>query len=122
MPGHGQGLPATTSALQVSAAHAAAAVLGTAEAVFTARIAQAALVRARDEPGGVVDSLQPLTGDGDVRAIPMLSSLGWWPTLIVAAIDTGAVLPPGGKSISWPKLPATGCSTSGPGSSACGPG
>ena len=80
-----------TAAREVSAAHTAAAELGTSEAVFTARIAQAALARARDEPGGVVDSLQPLTGDGDVRAIPMLSSLGWWPTLIVATIDTGAV-------------------------------
>ncbi len=80
-----------TAAREVSAAHTAAAELGTSEAVFTARIAQAALARARDEPGGVVDSLQPLTGNGDVRAIPMLSSLGWWPTLIVATIDTGAV-------------------------------
>jgi DNA-binding CsgD family transcriptional regulator len=80
-----------TAAREVSAAHAAAAILGTVEAVFTARIAQAALARARDEPGGVIDSLQPLTGGGDVRAIPMLSSLGWWPTLIVATIDTGAV-------------------------------
>ena len=68
-----------TAAREVSAAHTAAAELGTSEAVFTARIAQAALARARDEPGGVVDSLQPLTGNGDVRAIPMLSSLGWWP-------------------------------------------
>jgi DNA-binding CsgD family transcriptional regulator len=80
-----------TAAREANAAHTAAAVLGTSEAVFTARIAQAALARARDEPGGVVDSLQPLTSDGDVRAIPMLSSLGWWPTLIVATIDTGAV-------------------------------
>jgi ATP/maltotriose-dependent transcriptional regulator MalT len=80
-----------TAAREVSAAHTAATVLGTSEAVFTARIAQAALARARDEPGGLVDSLQPLTSDGDVRAIPMLSSLGWWPTLIVATIDTGAV-------------------------------
>jgi ATP/maltotriose-dependent transcriptional regulator MalT len=80
-----------TAASEVSAAHTAAAVLGTSEAVFTARIAQAALARARDEPGGVIDSLQPLTGAGDVRAIPMLSSLGWWPPLIVATIDTGAV-------------------------------
>ena len=63
-----------TAVGEVSAAHAAAAVLGTSEAVFTARIAQAALARARDEPAGVIDSLQPLTGDGDVRAIPMLSS------------------------------------------------
>ena len=80
-----------TAASEVRTAHAAAAVLGTSEAVFTARIAQAALARARDEPGGVIDSLQPLTGAGDVRAIPMLSSLGWWPPLIVATIDTGAV-------------------------------
>ncbi len=79
------------AAREVSAAHNAAGVLGTSEAVFTARIAEAAVARARDEPGGVVDSLQPLTGGGDVRAIPMFSSLGWWPTLIVATIDTGAV-------------------------------
>jgi ATP/maltotriose-dependent transcriptional regulator MalT len=38
----------------------------------------------------VADSLRPLTGDGDVRAIPMLSSLGWWPTLITAVIECGA--------------------------------
>lgn len=80
-----------TAAREVSAAHTAAAKLGTVEAVFMARIAQAALARARDQPDGVVDSLQPLTGDGNVRAIPMLSSLRWWPTLIVATIDTGAV-------------------------------
>jgi DNA-binding CsgD family transcriptional regulator len=80
-----------TAAREASAAQAAAAVLGTVEAMFSARIAQAALARARDEPARVVDSLQPLAGDGDVRAIPMLSSLGWWPTLIVATIDTGAV-------------------------------
>ena len=57
-----------TAASEVSAAHAAAAVLGTSEAVFTARIAQAALARARDEPGGVIDSLQPLTGADDARS------------------------------------------------------
>jgi ATP/maltotriose-dependent transcriptional regulator MalT len=80
-----------TATREESAAHAAAAILGTVEATFTARIAHAALARARDEPEGVVGSLQPLAGDGDVPAIPMLSSLGWWPTLIVATIDTGAV-------------------------------
>jgi DNA-binding CsgD family transcriptional regulator len=78
-----------TAAEQASAASAAA--LDTVEALFTSRIGQAALARARDDPEGVVDSLRPLTGHGDVRAIPMLSSLGWWPTLIVAAIDRGTV-------------------------------
>ena len=76
---------------QASAASAAAAALDTVEALFTARIGHAALARARDDPEGVVDSLKPLTGHGDVRAIPMLSSLGWWPTLIVAVIDCGTV-------------------------------
>jgi DNA-binding CsgD family transcriptional regulator len=76
---------------QANAASAAAAALDTAEALFTARIGQAALARARDDPEGVVDSLKPLTGHGDVRGIPMLSSLGWWPTLIVAVIDCGTV-------------------------------
>jgi DNA-binding CsgD family transcriptional regulator len=74
---------------QVAAANAAAASLGTPEAVFTARIAEASLGRAADEPTRVVDALGPLVSDD--RAIPMATSLAWWPTLITALIDCGRV-------------------------------
>ncbi len=71
----------------VAAANTAAASLGTAEAVFTARIAEAALGRAADEPARIVNALGPLVEDD--RAIPMATSLAWWPTLITALIDCG---------------------------------
>ncbi len=80
--GRGQWALATE---QVAAASRAAASLGTAEAVFTARIAEAALGRAANDPARVVSTLGPLVGDG--RAIPMATSLAWWPTLITALID-----------------------------------
>jgi DNA-binding CsgD family transcriptional regulator/tetratricopeptide (TPR) repeat protein len=80
--GRGQWALATE---QVAAASRAAASLGTAEAVFTARIAEATLGRAADEPVRVVSALGPLVGDD--RAIPMATSLAWWPTLITALID-----------------------------------
>jgi DNA-binding CsgD family transcriptional regulator/tetratricopeptide (TPR) repeat protein len=67
----------------------AAAALGTSEAVFTARIAQSNVARARNEPAGVVDALAPLAGGGQSEAITMFTSLGWWPTLIVATIECG---------------------------------
>ena len=63
--------------------------MGTFEAVFTARIAEAELARARNEPEGVVAALRPLAGNGDVAGITMFTSLGWWPTLIMATIDCG---------------------------------
>lgn len=44
---------------QLSAAHSAAAAVGTPEAVFTARIAQAALARARDEPARLLTGQSP---------------------------------------------------------------
>ena len=71
------------------AAAAAAAALGTSEAVFTARIAESNLARARNEPKGVVDALAPLVGGGRPGGITMFTSLGWWPTLIVATIECG---------------------------------
>jgi DNA-binding CsgD family transcriptional regulator len=80
--GRGQWALATE---HVAAASRAAASLGTAEAVFTARIAEAALGRAADEPARVVSAIGPLVGDD--RAIPMATSLAWWPTLITALID-----------------------------------
>jgi DNA-binding CsgD family transcriptional regulator len=74
---------------QVERAAEAAGRQETSEAVFTARIARAAVARARNEPDGVVDAL------GDLAAvpplIPMFSSLGWWPTLIAALIDRGDI-------------------------------
>ena len=67
----------------------AASRLDTSEAVFTARIARAALARARNHPEAVVDAL------GELAAIPtfipMFSSLGWWPPLIDAMIDSGKI-------------------------------
>ncbi len=78
-----------TAAEHLRASRAAALTLDTVEAVFTSRIAQAALARARAEPAGVIDSIGSLAGHGDVRAIPMLSSLGWWPVLIGAIIESG---------------------------------
>ena len=43
--------------------------------------------RAADEPARIVNALGPLVGDD--RAIPMATSLAWWPTLITALIDCG---------------------------------
>jgi DNA-binding CsgD family transcriptional regulator len=71
----------------VRAANAAAGVAGTVEAAVTARIAEAAVARARHEPRRVVDLLGPLIGDG--RAIPMSTSLAWWPSLVTAMIECG---------------------------------
>jgi DNA-binding CsgD family transcriptional regulator len=73
----------------VSRATEAASRQDTSEAVFTARIARAAVARARDRPEEVIDAL------GDLVAvpalIPMFSSLGWWPTLIAAMLDRGHI-------------------------------
>ncbi len=76
---------------QVGAAREAAAASGIVEAVFKTRIAEAWLAQARSEPQGVVDALGPLAGTGDSNAIPMLSSLGWWPPLIAATLELGDV-------------------------------
>lgn len=73
----------------VTAALDAAAALGTTEAVFKARIAQAALGRARHQPELVTAALRPLAGNGDVTRIPMYTSLAWWLPLIQAIIDSG---------------------------------
>jgi DNA-binding CsgD family transcriptional regulator/tetratricopeptide (TPR) repeat protein len=71
----------------LAAAEAAAGEAGTVEAVVTTRIAQAAVARARDDPGQVVKALAPLAENPDL--IPMATSLAWWPTLIRAMIDRG---------------------------------
>ncbi len=69
----------------VAAARRAADELGSPEAVFTATVAQAAVARATDHPALVISALAPLAAAG--RALPMTSSLAWWPTLIAALID-----------------------------------
>jgi DNA-binding CsgD family transcriptional regulator len=76
------------SALEhAGAARRAAAHLGSPEAVFTAAIAEAAIARATNAPALVVDALAPLAAVGP--ALPMTSSLAWWPTLVAAFIDDG---------------------------------
>ena len=77
----------TLATEHVVAANTAATTLGTAEAIFTARIAEAAVGRAADEPARIVNALGPLVKDD--RSIPMATSLAWWPTLITALIDCG---------------------------------
>lgn len=75
----------------MTAAHDAAEQVGAFEAGFMARIAEAALARARNDPGRIVDALTPLAAGGDPRKVPMLSSLGWWPVLIEAVADCGDI-------------------------------
>jgi DNA-binding CsgD family transcriptional regulator len=54
------------------------------EALLTARIAAAALGRARHEPQTVIDAL------GDLPTlVPMIAALAFWPSLVVALIDSG---------------------------------
>lgn len=72
----------------VEAAAAAAAALGTAEAVFTACIARATLARARDDAPGVLAAFAPILG-GPLRPLPMATSLAWWPPIIAATADVG---------------------------------
>lgn len=68
------------------AAGAAAGAVGTSEAIFTARRAQADLARARHQPRQVVEALAPLAAGG---AVPMMTTLAWWPTLIEASVECG---------------------------------
>jgi DNA-binding CsgD family transcriptional regulator len=75
--------------LHVEAALRSAEVSGTDEAWFTARVAESAMARARNDPSGVITALAPLAGTGDSRSMTMLTSLGWWPPLIHALIDAG---------------------------------
>jgi len=56
------------------------------EAMGTARLARAALARARNEPDRVIDELAPLASFA-----PALSALHFWPPLIHALIDTNRI-------------------------------
>ncbi|HEX3260153.1 MAG TPA: AAA family ATPase [Pseudonocardia sp.] len=75
------------AAEHVGAATSAAAVNATAEAVFTASIARATLARARGEPREVLAAFAPILGNG--RALPMATTLAWWPPIIAATVDVG---------------------------------
>jgi ATP/maltotriose-dependent transcriptional regulator MalT len=75
----------------VSHAGRAADGLGTAEAVFTARIAQSTVARARADAAGVIVALAPLVGTGASAEMTMITSLGWWPVLIHAHIQAGDI-------------------------------
>lgn len=74
----------------VTAAVDAAAVLRTPEAVFTACIAGGTLARARGDPAGVLTALRPMLDPN--RAMPMASSLTWWPAAVLAMLDDGDVV------------------------------
>ncbi len=56
------------------------------EAMGTARLARAALARARNEPDRVIDELGPLASFA-----PALSALHFWPSLIHALIETNRI-------------------------------
>jgi tetratricopeptide (TPR) repeat protein len=75
------------AAEHLAAADAAAEEAGTIEAVVTTRVGQAAVARARNDPGQIVKVLGPLVENP--RLIPMSTSLAWWPGLIGAMIDGG---------------------------------
>jgi DNA-binding CsgD family transcriptional regulator len=77
------------STQHLAVARSAAAVLNTFEAVCTVRIAEAGLALARQDPGGVVEALAPLARSDDPLASTMFTSLGWWPTLVIALLDRG---------------------------------
>ena len=76
------------AAEHVGVATSAAAVNATAEAVFTASIARATLARARGEPREVLAAFAPILGNGR-RALPMATTLAWWPPIIAATVDVG---------------------------------
>jgi DNA-binding CsgD family transcriptional regulator len=54
------------------------------ETILLARTADAALARARHQPGKVIELLAPLPG-----LVPKLSGLFWWPALVSALADSG---------------------------------
>jgi DNA-binding CsgD family transcriptional regulator len=68
----------------VTAAQTRAASHDSLEAVFMARVAAAALAQAQGRPERVIEAL------GDLPPlVPMMSGLTFWPTLIVAVIQSG---------------------------------
>jgi ATP/maltotriose-dependent transcriptional regulator MalT len=78
-----------SAATHVDQARRAADLVGTNEAIFTARIVESAVARARADAAGIIEALGPLVGSGESSTMSMVSSLGWWPVLIHALIDVG---------------------------------
>jgi DNA-binding CsgD family transcriptional regulator len=72
------------AARHITAAETLAASHDSSEATITARIAAAAIARARGQPQAVIDALGDLPG-----VTPMIGALAFWPTLIVAYLDNG---------------------------------
>ena len=71
------------AAHHIEAAKALAASTSNVEAAMTARLGAGALGRAQHQPGAIIDEL------GDLPPVtPMLAALTFWPTLIVALIDS----------------------------------
>jgi ATP/maltotriose-dependent transcriptional regulator MalT len=70
--------------MHIDRAHQIVAGLDNVEALGTARVAAAALARARNQAEEVISALADLPG-----VIPMLSGLYFWPPLISALIDAG---------------------------------
>jgi DNA-binding CsgD family transcriptional regulator len=65
------------------AAAESSARMGIVESLGAAHVATAALGVAGDQPGRVIDALDPLTA-----LVPMLSPLTFWPSLVAALIET----------------------------------
>jgi len=63
----------------------------TVEAESSVQIAEAALAQAEGNHDAVVAPLWPLTGAGDPGAVPMISPLTFWPSMIIAMIESGDV-------------------------------
>ena len=68
----------------LSTAETLAASHDSIEAVGTARIAAAALGRAQHQPQAVIEALADLPS-----LVPMIAALAFWPTLVVALVDSG---------------------------------
>ncbi len=74
------------AATHAAAAAAAADRLGAIEAMALVRITDSALAAASGEPERVIESLDPLA-----EGAPMLAALTFWPSLVVALLDTGRI-------------------------------
>ena len=84
-----------TAELEADRAMVGAEEIGTFEAVYAAWFARAALARARGDDAALVEGMHLMLGDTDAATaasqITMMTSLGWWPPLIHAFVDTGDV-------------------------------
>ena len=75
---------------QLSKAETSAAELGTSDAHTAALVARAALARARDEPGKMVDILTSLVDDLVTHSQQTkIGTIDWYPWFITALIDKG---------------------------------